>query len=318
MSIFTDVGDWVKQRIAGGPSAAIELKAQINDVRHLLEVNSTLLEKEDYRRFFVAGLGRSEAGRTPTYLTGAVYRRYLHDLSVTAEHAEDRSALSTVRHALDVGIRDLNELSRRSLDNDEGPQTLAALVTAGYIEALGELGEWIFYMLNLADEYRPDGSRSGSWFKHPPRYAKERLAEITPKVAALVSEIYARKGKHGFVSLLDEMRHSGRDLALTVDGHTIADYAHERSYGRAELDYATLGMGNPFYSIGSSAVLRRRELFRRNEAIRNWLASKAARFALDAQQVDPTSSEYARLIKLSENYADLVSEYTKKMERYAV
>lgn len=322
MNVFDRIATWVgaKAKLEKNENALLD---QANDVRSVLEALSNLLSNPDVLKAFVSGLDVASPHQKARYLSGAAYHAYLSRAPMKVEQMEHRHPMSSILALLATGITDINALLRRpelltdaEADGEEATR-FSQLVTSGYIQALSDFAEWVYYLLRLSDEYRADGSRANADNKIAPNYVRHKLEDLLPRVVALAEEVFRRPGRGDFVALLDKMVHSGRDLRLQSDGHTIADYANERSYDKAELNYGELGILNPFSMWGTAAILRRRAYYQRNKAIRDWLATKAARFTLDAAQADPSSPEYARLTKIGQNYADLVAQYDKELEKHA-
>lgn len=319
MSIFDAISLWAKT-LVGADKSASDLTYQAESVRKVLESLHGTLATPDYLKAFIAGLDIDHPNAKPRYMSGSVYRNFVAGLSLAATHAEEASPMSTVIRTLDVAILDISALlrNRKLLEIKHGEERVSYLITAGYIQALGEFANWLYSLLRLSDQWRPDGSEfHNTIVKTPSPFFRYTLSRLTPKVSALVSEIGGRKPRQGFVEALRALEKSGHDLSLASGEHSIADYANERNYTESELTYAQAGLTNIFLNRGVDNLLHRREWIARNEAIRDWLAAKSARFALDSANTDPDTPEYQRLLRISQNYADKVGEYDKKLEDYA-
>lgn len=323
MDIFSQLGDTLRGGLHGAPDSApgVDKLTVLSSIEELVSVYQTLLTfyQNPNMRSILNVDDKSPTNSPSLQGLRKIYAVYRASLSGPAQRMEDRGAFTAVVYTAACILGDLRDIMA-NFDLLFGKDSAAQLqlsdfrvstaATIGYLENSQSFMRWCVYTMNMAT--------SAAAHDNPPvpPYQFTKALALSPLVARMCTMLSSVGPNDSFLGSMKQLKASGKDVALSVNGTPIDQYASDTNYDKRTLSHVGGFLPNIAMMFGKYSIERDRAQLDELKHIQNWLRNKISLLQLDMNRADPNSPEYRRAKALSDNYMKDLTTTDKKLAGY--
>jgi len=261
--------------------------------------------------------GRAKPGSPFTQKSVQAYNDYVKHLPSREQASEKTQAFSSVLAALDAITQNLTVVEDNfqalfgNLESTTPEQNIktSSLVVIGYLEKADNFCTWL---MNLAEHMTAD---EGDMI--PPFRTRDMLGNATTMSEFVQLNLNKWNPKHGgLFSEIKTMQSKGADLPVQLaSGEWIDEFAHDNQFNTDERNLITAAIRNPILIMINWGHVKTQHRLELLTARKEWLTAKVIQEQAKLRGLDPSSTEYARLKKITDKYASLISKHEQQIER---
>jgi len=260
----------------------------------------------------------STRGATSNTVARECYDLYVKSLSSSARQQETSKFFSSIYAATKIVLAD-HETMRSNFDllfkggTDDGEIALDQMKLShaaifGFINLSSLLADWFCFFLGQMDNNPDNPIRT-------PAYRMAVIQNSSKTVADFVTDVLSRGATRGIVYLVQNVRKTG-DVSIYTDAATLDSYANINDYPGVSYLMQGFSAFQPILFLREAFGYFSRAKYKRNIAMREWVQAKLVVLQMDADRMDPQSTEYLRKQEILQKYSDELSKLDALIDRY--
>lgn len=183
---------------------------------------------------------------------------------------------------------------------------MSTALALGYVEQAIRFASWVQFVIDHALSYGE--TPTGSQAKYTYTFVSDYAEDVTTFINQTVTH-----DRTSVVDRLLNLKNSAKDVSLSDPSNAAASYLDDNAYDSWEQNTAQGIIRNPismYYTFKEQHRLGRIETLRNRM---NWLKERMSLLSMKNMGTDPNSAEYKKTQSAVQYYADLVSDYDKKI-----
>lgn len=313
MSILGKIADYFRSGKSDGGTDKFSFVTQMEDIEQTMKsVSAALADSSVKTRLSQIIKSKNPTGSDATFKN--LYNGFFGDLDSKSQRVERSGIFNSVRQALEIGAKDLEDL-RTHIDDVFGVGTsdidlssirMSGATVMGFVEMLSDLSDWTSYMLNIGLSHESDSV---------PPYQSD-VVDALQNSAVQVIGVILNRGRTNIIDDIQSIQNSGKDLNITAGGHFIDSYASDNDYTPRTLTMSSNFGRSWILANGSRKILKEKAKAEQRKAQREFMRNRVALTQLEMSNTDPNSDRYQHLQKVVNNYRDMIAELDQKIEKY--
>lgn len=149
-------------------------------------------------------------------------------------------------------------------------------------------------------------------------YRAEYLNAHFSEYVGIINSIIEKEHNFSFLKDVGDVRKKQSDLVLYANGQTFRNFLNSIRLSASSLNYLNHGIlgFNMFTWVLSLWDDWKHERYLKNRDFKEWLEQSATLLRLEANNHDPNSPEYQRLMRIIEAYDKKIVDYDRKLNDY--